>query len=106
MGVILRRPAVRRPPRVSDPDQALERLLLQPVFKITEFAFGAAAREMAILQRGHARGIIAPVFEPLERVDQLHCHRLAAEHADNPAHGAAVSLSFESDYDPATLYDR
>ena len=59
--------------------------LAQPVFQIAELALGAAARQRAAFQRRHARGVIAAVFEALERVDQWPRHRLMAENADNPA---------------------
>ena len=42
--------------------------------------------EMAAFERRDAGGIIAAIFEPLERIDELHRDRLAPEDADNPAH--------------------
>ena len=68
-----------------------ERLAAQPAFEIAQLAFGAPAREVAVLERGDAGGIVAAIFEALERIDELHRDRLAPENADNPAHDAAVS---------------
>ena len=85
MRVALGRLAVGRPAGVADADGAVERRLAQPVFQIAELALGAAARQRAALQRRDARGIIAAIFEALERVDELPRHRLMAENPDNPA---------------------
>jgi hypothetical protein len=65
---------------------ARERLGLQSRFKVFEFAFGAAALEMVAFQRGNACGIVAAIFKPLERIDQLFRDRTAPENPDNAAH--------------------
>ena len=70
MRVALGRLAVGRPAGVADADGAVERRLAQPVFQIAQLALGAAARQRAAFQRRHARGVIAAIFEALERVDQ------------------------------------
>ena len=56
------------------------------VFEVLQLAFGAAALEMVAFQRGDARGIVAAIFEPLERIHQLLRDRTAPENADNAAH--------------------
>ncbi len=71
MGVVLGRPAVRRPAGVTDADRAGERLARKPLLEIFEFAFGAAARQHAVFERGDAGRIIAAIFEALERIDQV-----------------------------------
>ena len=58
----------------------------QPRFQILQLAFGAAALEMVAFQRGDARGIVAAIFQPLERIHQLLRDRSASENADNAAH--------------------
>ncbi len=93
MGVALGRPAVGRPAGVADADRALERLALELGFEIAKLALGAAARQAAAFQRGHAGGVIAAIFEALERIDQLHRDRLAAEDADNSAHRSEIPIS-------------
>jgi hypothetical protein len=71
---------------MTDPGMARQRLGPKARFQIPEFAFGAAAREMIALQRGDACGIIAAIFKPLERIDELLRDRSAPENADNAAH--------------------
>ncbi len=69
MGVVLGRPAMRRPAGVADADGAIERLAHEPGFEVFQLALGATPRELAAFERGDARGIVAPVFEALERID-------------------------------------
>ena len=64
----------------------LERLALQLGFEIAQLALGAPARQPAAFQRRDAGGVIAAIFEALERIDELHRDRLTAENADNSAH--------------------
>ncbi len=59
--------------------------LAQPAFQVAQLALGAPARQRAGFERGHARRVIAAIFETLERVDELPRHRLMAENPDNPA---------------------
>ena len=63
-----------------------ERLARELQFQILELALGAPSRQGAVLERGDAGGIVAAVFEALERVDQLRCDRLTADDSDNAAH--------------------
>ena len=65
----------------------LQRLAVQPRLEIAELALGAPARQRAVLERGDAGGIVAAIFEALERVDELPRHRLTAENSNNPAQG-------------------
>ena len=93
MRVVLGRPAVGRPAGVADADGARQRLAGEPRFEIAQLALGAPARQLAVLERGDAGGIVAAVFEALERIDQLRRDRLTAENSDNPAHaGRTVPL--------------
>ena len=67
--------------------------LREPRFQILELALGAPPRQHAVLQRGDARGIIAAVFEALERIDQLRRSSLLADDSDNAAHaGRTIPL--------------
>ncbi len=93
MGVVLGRTAVGRPAGVADADGSQQRLAGEPRFQILQLALGAPPRQHAVLQRGDARGIIAAVFEALERIDQLRRSRLVADDSDNAAHaGRTVPL--------------
>ena len=65
-----------------------ERLARSLRFEVAQLAFGAPARELAAFQRGDAGGIIAAIFEPLERIDQRAGDRLAPENAHNSAHAS------------------
>src|SRR5665811_1564636 len=63
MGIVLGRPAVCRPAGVADAEIAAERLALEPDFKRVQLAYGAAAREHAVIERGAAGRVIAAVVE-------------------------------------------
>ena len=71
---------------MADAGVAVERFGQQPLFQVLQFAFGAASRQMAAFQRGDARGIVAAIFQPFERIHQLLRDRSASENADNAAH--------------------
>ena len=42
--------------------------------------------ELPVLERGDAGGIVAAIFEPLQRIDDQRRDRLAAQNADDAAH--------------------
>ena len=71
---------------MPDPGMAGERLGLQPLFEVFQFALGTAAHNVVAFQRGDASGIIAAIFQPFERIHQLLRDRAASENADNAAH--------------------
>ena len=87
MGVALDRLAVRRPARVADAGASLQGLVGEPQLEVLELALGAPAVEMAVLDGGDAGGIIAAIFEPPQRVDEIARHRLLSKNADDAAHG-------------------
>ena len=76
MGVALGRPAVRRPARVADAGAPCERLVQQAAFEIAQLALGAAALEVAVLDRGDAGRVIAAILEPAQRIDEIGRDRL------------------------------
>ena len=86
MGVVFRGLAMGGPAGVADADPALQGLVLQAQLQIAQLALSAAAGEAPILQRGDACRIIAPIFEPLQRLDNLARHSFTPENADNAAH--------------------
>ena len=86
MGIGLVRLAVGGPAGMADADDAHERLRAQLGLEVAQLALGAPAREPARLQGGDAGGVVAAIFEALERVDQLLRHRLVSENADDAAH--------------------
>ncbi len=68
------------------PASAGERFAAEPLFEIAQLAFGAAAFQMAVLDGRDAGGIVAAIFQPLQRIDQQRRDRLTAENSDNSAH--------------------
>ena len=54
--------------------------------EVAQLALGAPAVQPAALQRGDAGGIIAAVFEALQRVHDQRRDRRLAQDADDPAH--------------------
>ena len=86
MGVGFGRLAVRRPAGVADSDRPAERRGRKFGFKVLELALGAPALEQAVLERRHAGGIVAAIFEPLQRIDNRARDGAAPQNADNPAH--------------------
>ena len=105
MRVVLGGPAVRRPARVADAGGAGQRLATEPRLQIDQLAFGAPAREMAVLDRCDAGGIVTAIFQTLQRIQQLAGDGVAPEYSDNAAHGfleptprlAAPTMRFKRD---------
>src|SRR5260370_40531694 len=95
MRVVLGRLAVRGPAGVSDAGMPRERLGPQSCLEILELALGAAALETVAFQRGDAGGIVAAIFEALERIHNLIRNRTAPENADNAAHADQYLQSVE-----------
>jgi hypothetical protein len=81
---------------MPDTDRAIERLLGEPRLEIAQPALRAPSRKLSALQGSDAGGIIAAVFEPLERVHKRAGHRLTSENAHNSAH---ASDSFRAERD-------
>src|SRR5205823_1933477 len=88
VSIALGRPAVGSPAGMADGDRANERLAREPPLEIALLAFGAPAGELSVLAQDDAGGIIASVFEPLERISQRRRDRLTPENAHNPAHAS------------------
>ena len=86
MGVVLRGLAVRRPAGVADADRAAERRCGKFRLEVLELAFGAPPVQPAVLERRHAGGIIAAIFEPLQRSDNRARDRPGPENPDNSTH--------------------
>ncbi len=63
-----------------------QRLGQQPAFQIPELAFGAAALEMAVLDRGDAGAIVAAILETSERVHEIGRDGLRAQNANDATH--------------------
>ncbi len=78
--------AVRRPAGVADADRPLEFRLADLFVEIAQLAGRAQAFQPAAFKQRDAGGIIAPVFQPLQRLDQAQRNRLIAQDTDDAAH--------------------
>jgi hypothetical protein len=94
--VPLRRLAVRRPAGVADTDPALERGAFELRLEIPELAFGAQPRHPAVLERGDPRRVVAAIFQPLQRRDDLRRDRAMSQNADDSAHCPIPGRPFRS----------
>ncbi len=86
VGVALDRLAVRGPARVAEAGAPLQGMVGEPQLQVLELALGAPAIEMAVLDGGDTCRVIAAIFEPPQRVDEIARHRLLPENADDAAH--------------------
>src|SRR4249920_2583275 len=92
MSVVFGGPPVCRPARVANADVTTERFTLEACLKRAKLAFGTPTAEHTMVECGDARGIVAAVFEALERIDQLARDRLAPQNSDDPAHPSGWPL--------------
>ena len=86
-------PAVRRPPRMADAVVAGDRV--QAVMTSSSRDSLPALRRksmIAVVHHGHARRVVAAVFEPPQSVDEDRDDFLRSDVADNPAHFLLRSL--------------
>src|SRR5215831_3132868 len=91
MGVALDRLAVRCPARMAKPGAPLQRLIRKPQLQVLELALGATPVQMAVLDGGDTRRIIAAIFEPAQRIHESASHRIRSEYADDAAHGSLLA---------------
>ena len=86
MGVVFGRLAMGGPAGVTDAGMAAERRSCSRFSRF--FSLPSARRRVELLafQRRDAGGIVAAIFEPLERIDQLLRDGSAPQNADNAAH--------------------
>src|ERR1700722_15123208 len=67
MGVIFGGLAMGGPARIADDGMALERRVFQWGLEVFELSLGGAGFQVITFERRDARGIIAAIFEALER---------------------------------------
>ena len=87
VGVGLGGRAMGGPAGMPDACLARQRLMHQPVGEVDQLAHRAAAVEVTVLQRRDARAVIAAIFQPLERLKDQGGDLMAAQNADDTAHG-------------------
>ncbi len=87
VGVFLGGPPVRRPPRVADADGAGDGTVTQGGLEGLEAAGSAPDLQLPFTaEDGHARGVVSPVFEPLEPLEDDPDRALVTDVPDDPAH--------------------
>ena len=86
MGVGDRRLAMGRPAGMANADRPAERLGGEFRLEVLELAFRAPPLEPAVFERRDAGGIVAAVFEALQRIHDRSGDRTPAQDADNAAH--------------------
>ncbi len=80
---------VGRPAGVADPGLAGQRIVDQKVGEVDELAHGAPAVEPAVVHGRDPGGIVAAIFEPLQRLHEDRRDFMVPEHPDNTAHYSA-----------------
>src|SRR3954468_10558114 len=88
MGIAFGGAAVGCPAGVADADVSRQGLARELGLEIAQLALGSPAPGRPAIQSGDAGGIVASVFEPLERIDQRGGDRVTAENAHNSAHAS------------------
>src|SRR6185295_11276141 len=86
MGIGLVRAPVGRPAGMADASGAGQRRLPEPALEILQLAFRPQAGEPTAFEGGDTGGIIAAIFQPLERIDERLGHRRTSENTDDPTH--------------------
>ncbi len=92
MRVLLRRTAMGRPPHMAHAHDARERLPRQDRLEVLQFADGAPYLQAVALDQGDAGGVISPVLELLEALDQDGDRVFLADIADDAAHTSLRSI--------------
>ncbi len=86
MGIGFVRNPMRCPAGVRNAGDAGKRLFGEFLLQIEELALGAAAVHCAIMDRCNACGVIAPIFQPLQRIHKALRNRLRSNNSDDAAH--------------------
>lgn len=86
MGVVLARAAMCGPAGMTDAGRSLQWRPPQQTFEVGNPAFRAATLNASQGEGGDPCGIIPPVFQPFEAVDDLFDHIAFADYADYSAH--------------------
>src|SRR5262249_42318225 len=81
--------AVRRPARVTDAGVTAQRFFVQQNREAIQFARRPPAVDPAIDQRGDTGGIVAAIFQTLQRVDDKRRDVALTCNANNAAHNAS-----------------
>src|SRR5258706_2865141 len=88
MRVFFGRSAMRRPACVPDSVGAFDGRFLQHFFQIAQFSWSAADFQLAIVDYGDARRVIAAIFELAQAFDYDRDDLFRSNVTDNSTHGA------------------
>ena len=92
VGVALARHAVRGPAGVRDAKPAVRRVGVERVLQLADLADRAQALDVArAVQHRDARGVVAPVLEPAQPLDQDRDDVTVGDRSDDSAHGGVPS---------------
>jgi len=86
VGVGLGRQPVRRPAGVANPYLSLHRLAIEPPGEIGELALGPPPLDAPIDQGRDPRGVIAPIFQPPQSLNESGRNGLLGDDANNSTH--------------------
>ena len=86
MGIFLGWPAVRRPSRVADAIQAVNRPGLDLLLEVGELARRSAQGDALRTYDRHARGVVAAIFHPPQSVEQHGHNRPRTDVPNDSAH--------------------
>src|SRR6266567_9619079 len=92
MRIALRRRAMRSPARMTDAGESGQWSIIKQFHQLVELARATAAIDAALVQRGHARGIIPPIFQTLERIHNQGRHIARSGNADDSTHDSTVPV--------------
>src|SRR5712671_2040845 len=92
MGIAFRRRAMRGPARMTDAGESRQRLVVEQFHELVELARAAAAIDATAVQRSDARGIIAAIFQTLERIHDQGRHVARSGNADDATHDSTVPV--------------
>ena len=93
MRVVLGRPAMRRPAGVADADVARSGSRAAALPRLLSLPSARRRSSCAAFERRDAGGVVAAIFEPLQRIDQLVRDRPSPENSDDAAHAVNVPAS-------------
>ncbi len=87
MGIFVRRRAVRGPARVADADGSGDRLGFQQAREaLVDFALFLADQQAVAIQHGHARAVVAAIFQPPQSFEQDGRGRFFSDVSNDAAH--------------------
>ena len=94
--VLFGRPAVRRPARVADAVEAVDRLVADGVLEVDQLPRRAPQRDALGADERHARRVVAAIFHAPQSFDEDGDDRFRADVSDDSAHRRFLLSSLRS----------